>query len=194
MAADAQRNSAAIVFRQSSFVEGNGGVNKVFAPAIGRDDYFLFFAFNGCPAPDVYFHVDPGVFRSNDSRVYNPDEENRNAAILKSDSADRLNVKTRFRQLHLSFQQIGLSLDGLGLAFKPAQAANRNNNACNSNQGEDDIGNVIRRNQRIEVSLRLICAPVFLALGCWLVYIADTDGPTRRGDPGEGFSCALVAF
>src|SRR5207249_889719 len=35
MAADAQRNSAAIVFRQSTFVEGNRGVNKVFASPIG---------------------------------------------------------------------------------------------------------------------------------------------------------------
>jgi len=73
--------------------------------------------------------------------------------------------------LNLRPHVIGLSCNVCSLALQPSKSADANNYTNEANDCQDNVREIIRRNERIEIRVRLIGLPMFLATGCWLVWI-----------------------
>jgi len=80
---------------------------------------------------------------------------------------------------NLPTHEFGLAFNMPRLLLQPIQSAERDPDAYDTNNGEDHIRKVARRNQRIEITARWVCMPIFIVLGCCLIYGAGLPGNSR---------------
>ena len=77
------------------------------------------------------------------------------------------------------FLQCNALFASFGAPINRFESADRHYNANHACQEQADIGDVLRRKQTTEIALRVILGPIFLCVGCLLIYCVNLSGGGR---------------
>jgi IS1 family transposase len=117
-----------------------------------------------------------------------------NFFILKVDPlthSDLLQSDTFFRGFGGFSSRFGRYNSGFGLSSDYSERANGDEDASNSDEAKNDIGEIFRCKQTREIALRMLFGPIFLGCGCLLIYHVNVRG--RRWS-WLRFRCRLLQF
>jgi IS1 family transposase len=188
VAANAQRHGTAVILNQPTLIQYHAGTNKTFSPAVSWNANDLISAvFISCTLSNLGFHTDSNLFGSDDSRIYNSDEENGRLTILKACYIYAVNMEVGFNQVYLSFNQ--------------AKSTDR---CANTTSADNHQGQSKKRSESCEVERPGIVPVFFIAFSLvlgglggafWVLFnINDNRCALRTTLFCVGVTCGAIAF